>query len=343
MRPEDFDYDLPRERIAQHPLPRRADARLLCVTGASGVLSDRRIAELPSLLDPGDLLVLNDTRVLRARLYGHKATGGRAEVLVERLIDRQQARVRIRASKAPRPGTFIRLEGGETIRILDRQEALYSVALSDTGDFHALMERSGHVPLPPYIRRADGAEDAERYQTVYASRPGAIAAPTAGLHFDQALLGALGDRGVGVAFVTLHVGSGTFEPVREAHIEAHRMHAESMAVGAEICQRVRETRARGGRIVAVGTTTLRALETAASQGEIQPYCGDTELFIYPGYRFKVVDRLLTNFHLPRSTLLMLVCAFAGRTPVLDAYRHALAAGYRFYSYGDAMLLTRAAA
>jgi S-adenosylmethionine:tRNA ribosyltransferase-isomerase len=343
MRREDFEYELPPDRIAQYPLPRRGDSKLLCLDGRSGVLGDRGIAELPTLLSPGDLLVFNDTRVLRARLFGHKATGGRVELLVERVIDSQHAVARIRASKAPRPGTFIGLEGGEALEVLDRTDALYTVALQANRGFQALMERSGHVPLPPYIRRAVEAADAERYQTVYARTLGAVAAPTAGLHFDQALLDALQSRGVCTAFVTLHVGGGTFEPVREETIEAHRMHAEAMTVGSEVCRRVHEARARGGRIVAVGTTTLRALETAAARGEIETYGGETELFIYPGYRFRVVDVLLTNFHLPGSTLLMLVCAFAGREQVLNAYRHAISYGYRFYSYGDAMLLTRAGA
>ena len=338
MRKSDFHFELPEALIAQWPAPERSASRLL-VLGRDGGIEDRRFRDLPQLLRPGDLLVFNDTRVMRARLFGRKATGGRVEILIERLLAPDRALAHVRASKAPKPGG--RLEVDRTvIEVADRREDLFELRL-ETGDFEALMARAGHVPLPPYIRREDRALDEERYQTVYARHPGSVAAPTAGLHFDTALLEALTALGVEQARVTLHVGAGTFQPVRAERLEEHRMHAEWLRVDETVCEAVARTRARGGRVVAVGTTSVRSLETAAADGELKPYAGETRLFITPGYRFRVVDALITNFHLPESTLLMLVCALGGYQPVMAAYRHAVDKGYRFFSYGDAMFLERA--
>jgi S-adenosylmethionine:tRNA ribosyltransferase-isomerase len=339
----DFDFHLPPERIAQSPLPDRAAARLLCLDGVSQQMQDRRVRELPSMLDPGDLLVLNDTRVVPARLYGTKPTGGAVELLIERVIDERRAHAHLRASKFPLPGVRIELVGGGVLVVGERHGDLVEVSTDGAEPLPALLERVGHMPLPPYIQRPDTDLDRERYQTVFAARPGAVAAPTAGLHFDQPLLDQLAAAGVAVGRLTLHVGAGTFQPVRAEQLAEHRLHAEQVEVGAELCAQIAETRARGGRVVAVGTTVVRALETAAESGVVQPYAGETRLFIHPGrdFRFRVVDALMTNFHLPRSTLLMLVCAFAGRDRVLAAYAHAVAAGYRFYSYGDAMWITPA--
>ena len=335
----DFHFDLPEELIAQRPLPARGASRLLSLDGPGGVLNDLRFADLPDLLRPGDLLVFNDTRVMRARLYGRKDTGGRLEILVERLLGPDEALVHVRASKPPKPGSRILLDGGETLEMRSRDGDLFRLRALDE-DFPSLMERHGHMPLPPYIQRADDASDLERYQTVYARREGAVAAPTAGLHFDEVMLERLGRRGVGFLFVTLHVGAGTFAPVRVQRLDEHRMHAEWLEVGEEVCERIREARAAGGRVVAVGTTSVRSLESAAADGELAPFRGDTRLFIRPGYRYRVVDAMITNFHLPESTLLMLIAAFAGYEQVLAAYRHAVAQRYRFFSYGDAMFLTR---
>ena len=295
------------------------------------------------LVKPGDLLVLNDTRVIPARLFGTKPTGGAVELLIERIVDERRAHAHLKASKFPRPGTRIALAGGGTLMVGERRGDLVEVSTDAAETLPALLERVGHIPLPPYIDRPDTGADRERYQTVFAARPGAVAAPTAGLHFDQALLDQLVAAGVRLGRLTLHVGAGTFQPVRAEQLAEHRLHAEQVEVGAELCAQIAETRARGGRVVAVGTTVVRALETAAESGVVQPYAGETRLFIHPGrdFRFRVVDALMTNFHLPRSTLLMLVCAFAGRDRVLAAYAHAVAAGYRFYSYGDAMWITPA--
>ena len=341
MQRSDFRFQLPPELIAQRPLPERAGSRLLVLDGPTGVSSDRLFRDLPRLLAPGDLLVFNDTRVLPARLHAHKETGGRVEVLVERVLGARSAVAHLRASRTPRPDTALVLPGGERLRVTGRQEGLFVLA-SEGVDVAELLDRHGHMPLPPYIERADDAADRERYQTVYGRRAGAVAAPTAGLHFDGAMLARLKAMGVSFARVTLHVGAGTFQPVREEDLDKHRMHAEWLEVSAEVCEQVAATRARGGRVIAVGTTSVRSLETAAASGEPAPYRGDSRLFIRPGYRFRVVDALLTNFHLPESTLLMLVCAFAGYESVMAAYRHAVAARYRFFSYGDAMFLTRQA-
>ena len=341
MQRSDFRFQLPPELIAQRPLPERAGSRLLVLDGPTGVSSDRLFRDLPRLLAPGDLLVFNDTRVLPARLHAHKETGGRVEVLVERMLGARSAVAHLRASRTPRPDTALVLPGGERLRVTGREEGLFVLA-SEGVDVAELLDRHGHMPLPPYIERADDAADRERYQTVYGRRAGAVAAPTAGLHFDGAMLARLKAMGVSFANVTLHVGAGTFQPVREEDLDKHRMHAEWLEVSAEVCEQVAATRARGGRVIAVGTTSVRSLETAAASGEPAPYRGDSRLFIRPGYRFRVVDALLTNFHLPESTLLMLVCAFAGYESVMAAYRHAVAARYRFFSYGDAMFLTRQA-
>ncbi|MFB3063122.1 MAG: tRNA preQ1(34) S-adenosylmethionine ribosyltransferase-isomerase QueA [Gammaproteobacteria bacterium] len=336
MQLADFDYDLPQSLIAQEPPEQRGASRLLCLDGANGALHDRRFADICDLLHAGDLLVLNDTRVIPARLTGHKASGGRCEVLIERVIDGDGATALVRASKAPRTGTRLIFQGCQAV-VEGRDGDLYRLRFD-----HAVMDclaKEGHVPLPPYIQRADQALDRERYQTVYADRPGAVAAPTAGLHFDQAMLDRLVEQGVEQARLTLHVGAGTFQPVRTADIREHRMHAERVEVSEKVCEAVRRTRQRGGRVVAVGTTVVRSLESAAEGGELRSMSGETSLFIYPGYRFRVVDAMLTNFHLPRSSLLMLVSAFAGRAAVLAAYRHAVDNRYRFFSYGDAMFLT----
>ena len=354
--PADFDFDLPPELIAQHPAPERSAARLLDGTGPGPV--DRVFRDLPGLLAPGDLLVFNDTRVIKARLFGHKASGGAVEALVERVLPPapgvpHAVWSHLRASKSPKPGGVLRFgrrpvgglavsEDGFDAQVLGRcgpEGALFHLALP--ADPFALLEAFGHVPLPPYITHADAPEDERRYQTVFAQRPGAVAAPTASLHFDEAVLAALQARGVGTARVTLHVGAGTFQPVRAERIEDHRMHSEWYEVGAQTVAAIAATRAAGGRIVAVGTTTVRSLESAARGGVLQPTTGETDIFITPGFEFRVVDRLVTNFHLPKSTLMMLVSAFAGHAHVMALYRHAIAQRYRFFSYGDAMLLARA--
>lgn len=336
----DFRYHLPPERIATYPAAERGASRLLYLDAATGAIGDGRFADIVDLLRPEDLLVFNDTRVLKARLYGHKDSGGAVEVLLERVLSKRRATAQIRASKPPRGGTRITLAGGPALEVLGRHEEFYEVRLCAAGDLFEVMAACGHVPLPPYLHRPDEAVDEERYQTVFARRPGAVAAPTAGLHFDRPLLAALKEKGIAMAFVTLHVGAGSFEPVREERIDDYRMHRERMEVTAIVCREVRAARARGGRVIAVGTTSVRALEAASAEGGLRPYCGETEIFIYPGYQFKTVAAMITNFHLPESTLLMLVCAFAGREPVLRAYRHAIAKGYRFYSYGDAMWVSR---
>ena len=345
----DFDFDLPPALIAQHPAPERSGARLLDGTGALPV--DRIFRDLPSLLAPGDLIVFNDTRVIKARLLGVKPTGGAVEALVERILPGAEQGVfevwaHLRASKSPKAGSRVRFADAFDAEVLGRagpEDALFHLRLP--ADPLALLARHGHVPLPPYITHADAPEDEARYQTVFAARPGAVAAPTASLHFDDAVLAALADRGVRSARVTLHVGAGTFQPVRSERLDEHRMHREWYEVGADAVAAIEAARAAGGRVVAAGTTSLRALESAAivsgPGGTLQPIRGETDLFIRPGFAFRVVDRLITNFHLPRSTLLMLVSAFAGHAQVMALYRHAVESRYRFFSYGDAMLLARA--
>lgn len=339
MRRSDFHYDLPPALIAQHPLAERSASRLLYLEGAGGAYTDRTFRELPALLNERDLLVFNDTRVVPARLHGRKPTGGAVEFLVERVLDAHTALVHARGSKSLRAGARVGFAGGVEAEVLGREGELLKVGFPAV-ELPAFLEVHGHVPLPPYIVRDDEPEDRERYQTVYARVPGAVAAPTAGLHFDARLLGELERKGLRCAYLTLHVGAGTFQPVREDDIRDHPMHREYASVGAEVCAAVVETRRRGGRVVAVGTTAVRSLEAAAAGGALAPFAGDTDIFIYPGYRFRVVDAMVTNFHLPESTLLMLVSAFAGREPVLAAYRHAVEEKYRFFSYGDAMFITR---
>lgn len=341
MRRSDFRFDLPPELIAQTPPPERGASRMLCLDGATGALRDGRFRDLPELLSPGDLLVFNDTRVLPARLHGRKDSGGRIEVLVERVVGEHEVLAHVRASKALRAGRSLSLDGGVQARVLERAGDLYRLRFADPRPVPALLEAIGHMPLPPYIEREDTDADRERYQTVYARRAGAVAAPTAGLHFDAPLMKALEARGVEFAFVTLHVGAGTFQPVRTEDLSAHRMHSEWLEVDARVCAQVAAARARGGRVIAVGTTSVRSLEAAAQHGELKPFTGETDIFIRPGYKFRVIDALVTNFHLPESTLLMLVCALAGYQPVMDAYRHAVEQGYRFFSYGDAMFISSA--
>ncbi len=341
MKRTDFSYYLPPELIAQHPLSQRRDSRLLCLSSQSGACSDRRFSDLPGLLHPDDLLIFNDTRVIKARLYGRKETGGSLEVLVERLVDVNAVLAHVRSSKSPKPGSRIRLgDSKQEVLVECRVGSLFRLRCTSPDGFPGLMRRHGHMPLPPYINRADAAEDEARYQTVFARNDGAVAAPTAGLHFDREMLQQLTELGVRQAHITLHVGAGTFQPVRAERLEDHEMHSEYLELDETVCEQVRETRRRGGRVVAVGTTSVRSLESAAAAGELRPYSGDTRLFISPGYRFRVVDALITNFHLPESTLLMLVCALSGYQPVMAAYRHAVEKGYRFFSYGDAMFLQK---
>ncbi len=342
MHRSDFHYELPQELIAQYPLPERGASRLLCLNGASGGMEDRSFAALPELLRPGDMLVFNDTRVIAARLLGAKPSGGKVEVLVERVFDEHRVLAHVRASKPLRPGGQLLLEGRLRVTVLERHGDLFELLFEGSEPVSCVLEDVGRIPLPPYISRPAESSDRERYQTVYASRPGAVAAPTAGLHFDRPMLERLEAMGVESAFVTLHVGAGTFQPVRVEDIEQHVMHVERVEVSAAVCEKVRAARARGGRVVAVGTTAVRSLESASQGGEIEPFAGETRLFITPGYRFRSVDALITNFHLPESTLLMLVCAFGGYGRVMAAYRHAVTARYRFFSYGDAMFVTRPA-
>lgn len=339
MKKSDFHYELPAELIAQAPLAERSASRLLVVPPGAAGFEDRGIRDLPALLQPGDLMVFNDTRVIPARLFGHKkGSGGRVEILIERLLGGGEARAQLGFSKPPRPGSRITLDAGGEAEVLERDEGFWRLRFHVGEPLQDWLQHAGSLPLPPYIHRAPGADDTERYQTVYAREIGAVAAPTAGLHFDESLLQALRARGVEFGHVTLHVGAGTFQPMRVDDIQDHRMHSEWLNVGAELVEQAKRTRAAGGRIVAVGTTVVRALESAMQDGELQPFSGETSIFIYPGYRVRSVDVLLTNFHLPESTLLMLVSAFAGQARVFAAYAHAVRERYRFFSYGDAMLL-----
>lgn len=342
MKRTDFHYDLPDALIARYPTQQRTGSRLLVLGRHSGQLSDRQFTDLPTFLRPGDLLVFNNTRVIPARLFGQKETGGKVEILVERITGPDTCLAHVRASKSPKPGSRILIERGGELRMEGRAGELFLLKRESGGTLLDLLEQHGHMPLPPYIDRADESLDQNRYQTVYAQTPGAVAAPTAGLHFDEPLLEQLRKQGIETAFVTLHVGAGTFQPVRADDIREHQMHSEWLEVSADTVAQIKATKARGGRIFAVGTTSVRCLETAAQnsepQGELQPFQGDTRIFIYPGYRFRVIDGLITNFHLPESTLIMLVSALAGRDNVLNAYRHAVAQHYRFFSYGDAMLI-----
>lgn len=339
MKKSDFAFDLPQELIAQAPLSERSASRMLVVPPGDAALGDRQVRDLPEFLRAGDLLVLNDTRVIPARLFGHKqGSGGRVEILIERLLPGNEARAQVGASKTPKPGNLIDLDAGGVAEVLGRDEGFHLLRFHVDGALQPWLEKAGRMPLPPYIQRDPGVDDAERYQTVFARESGAVAAPTAGLHFDQALLDALRAKGVDFGHVTLHVGAGTFQPMRVDDVREHRMHSEWINVGAPLVEQVRRTRAAGGRVVAVGTTVVRAMESATVEGELHPFSGETSIFIVPGYRITSADLLLTNFHLPESTLLMLVSAYAGRERVLAAYAHAVREQYRFFSYGDAMLL-----
>jgi S-adenosylmethionine:tRNA ribosyltransferase-isomerase len=337
VRLSDFDYHLPPELIAQHPSAERGASRLLHVDGG-GDMHDRAFRDVVSLLQPGDLMVVNDTRVIKARLHGRKDTGGEVEVLVERVLDARRALAMVRSSKPLKPGRRLTLAEGVEAEVVGRHGEFFELRFE--ADVLDVLARHGEVPLPPYITHAAGAHDEGRYQTVYAKVPGAVAAPTAGLHFDEALLAALGERGVEFASVTLHVGAGTFQPVRVDDLSKHVMHSEWYSIAQPTVDAIARTRARQGRVVAVGTTALRALESAAAGAALVAGTAETRLFIMPGYAFRVVDRLVTNFHLPKSTLLMLVSAFAGSETIRRAYAHAVSRRYRFFSYGDAMLLDR---
>nr|WP_276533515.1 tRNA preQ1(34) S-adenosylmethionine ribosyltransferase-isomerase QueA [Pseudoxanthomonas mexicana] len=338
VKKSDFHFDLPEALIAQAPLPERSASRLLVVPPGDAPFADRHVRDLPEWLQPGDLLVFNDTRVIPARLFGQKESGGRVEILIERLLPENAARAQVGASKSPKPGSRIQLDAGGEAEVVGRDGEFYQLRFHVPDSLESWLQKAGRLPLPPYIQRAPGQDDDERYQTVFARELGAVAAPTAGLHFDDALLATLRERGVEFGHVTLHVGAGTFQPMRVDNIHEHRMHSEWLNVGAALVEQVRATRARGGRVIAVGTTVVRALESAMRDGELQPFAGETQIFIFPGYRIRSVDAMVTNFHLPESTLLMLVSAFAGKNRIMAAYAHAVREQYRFFSYGDAMLL-----
>ena len=335
MKKSDFNYQLPNELIARYPLEHRTDSRLLVVNDEQ--LIDQHFTDLPGLLKAGDLLVFNNTRVIAARLYGHKKTGGKLEILLERVIGDKAALAHVRNSKSLKIGATILLDGGYHCTVESRVGDLLELTFVDS--IHTVLESVGHMPLPPYIDREDESLDLERYQTVFSERPGAVAAPTAGLHFDEALLDKISTMNVDFAHVTLHVGSGTFQPVREENLDDHIMHKEWLTVDQSVIDKVNKTKQAGGRVIAVGTTAMRSLESAAIDGDIKPYTGDTDLFITPGYQFNVVDAMVTNFHLPESTLLMLVSAFSGYERIKEVYEHAINQRYRFFSYGDAMFLS----
>lgn len=333
---KDFHYDLPEELIARYPLPNRTSSRLLCLDKDSGALAHRVFTELPTLLKPSDLLVFNNTRVIPARLFGHKATGGKVEILIERILDKHRALAQIKTSKKSKLGSQIFLEQDVLVEISAVQDEFVELHFLSDKTILEILENIGHIPLPPYMQREDENTDRERYQTVYAENPGAVAAPTAGLHFDEKLMKLLKEQNIEMAFVTLHVGAGTFKPVRVADIRLHKMHSEYIEISEQVCQKIQQAKAEGRRVIAVGTTALRTLESAAISGEIKAFTGDTSIFIYPGYTFRCVDAMITNFHLPESTLLMLICAFAGYNNAMNAYQVAVAEKYRFFSYGDAM-------
>ena len=337
MQRQQFHYHLPKHLIASQPAVERSASRLMVLNGVSGATAHKHFRDLPEYLQPGDLLVFNNTKVIPARLRGYKASGGRVEILLERLKDSRRALAQVRASKAPQADSVIQLDCGHAVTVKGREGEFF--VLDFATDILPLLWEHGEMPLPPYMERPAVAFDSERYQTVYAKEPGAVAAPTAGLHFDEALLKTIGDRGINFAFLTLHVGAGTFQPVRVEDIQRHHMHREWMTIDSDLCQQIAATKAAGGRVIAVGTTSVRALESAARDGELKTYSGDTDIFIYPPYEFRVVDAMITNFHLPESTLLMLVSAFAGLDHILEAYRQAVAEAYRFFSYGDAMFIS----
>lgn len=340
MRRQDFFYDLPDELIARRPAQTRTGSRLLVLDGPTGELQHQLFPDLLDMVEEGDLMVFNNTRVIPARVFGQKESGGKLEILVERVLDAHNVLAHVRSSKAPKPGSTIILQDGTRVTMAARHDALFELVFPAESPALEVLEAIGHMPLPPYIDREDEEEDKERYQTVYGTEKGAVAAPTAGLHFDTDMLAALKAKGVQQAFVTLHVGAGTFQPVRVDNIHEHHMHSEVMDVSPEVCELIAATKAAGKRVIAVGTTSVRCLESAAKGGGLQPYQGDTDIFIYPGYEYKVVDALITNFHLPESTLLMLVSAFAGYKHTMHAYAEAVARQYRFFSYGDAMFITK---
>jgi len=340
MRLDDFDFELPKELIAQFPAPQRTASRLLHLDGVTGAVSDRRFRDIVELVSPSDVMVFNDTRVIKARLAGRKKTGGKVEVLVERILAGDHAYAQVRASHPPREGSTLLLAGAIEATVIERRGEFFELRFENCSDVLTLLQKHGAVPLPPYISRPADAPDETRYQTVYAREPGAVAAPTAGLHFDEQLLDRLRHRGVRIAYLTLHIGAGTFQPVRTQNLAEHEMHSEWYQVPQATVDAIAQARQRGRNVIAVGTTCLRALETAAAGGALEAGYGETKLFVMPGYRFRVVDRLLTNFHLPRSTLLMLVSAFGGMDNIRRAYRHAIEQRYRFFSYGDAMLIER---
>ncbi len=338
MRRDEFSYQLPEELIAQFPTEQRGSSRLLVMESLSGKLTDLEFSNLPGLLKAGDLLIFNDTRVIPARLLGNKETGGKVEILLERILDDQRMLAQLRASKTPKPGSMIYLQDDIKLELMEREDDMFVLDVIGEMTVLELMQQVGHIPLPPYIQRDDDVDDVDRYQTVYARNPGAVAAPTAGLHFTDELMQEITEQGCDSVFVTLHVGAGTFQPVRVDNIEEHQMHSEYLEVSADACEKIKQCKARSDRVIAVGTTAVRCLETAAQASELRPYQGETDIFIYPGYEFKVVDALITNFHLSESTLLMLVSAFAGQDNIMNAYQHAIEQRYRFFSYGDAMFL-----
>lgn len=344
MRVADFSFDLPDELIARYPMAQRNASRLLTLDGNTGALADKQFTDLLGMINPGDLMVFNNTRVIPARLFGQKASGGKLEILVERMLDDKRILAHVRSSKSPKVDSLILLDGGYQMKMLARHDTLFELELLSELTILEVLEAVGHMPLPPYIDRPDEETDKERYQTVYNQNPGAVAAPTAGLHFDDAMLEALKTKGVNIAFVTLHVGAGTFQPVRVDTILEHKMHSEWANVPQDVVDLIATTKAAGKRVIAVGTTSVRSLESAAraNQGKLKAFSGDTDIFIYPGYQFQVVDAMVTNFHLPESTLIMLVSAFAGFEHVMTAYRHAITEKYRFFSYGDAMFVTKKA-
>ncbi|MGB3726011.1 MAG: tRNA preQ1(34) S-adenosylmethionine ribosyltransferase-isomerase QueA [Glaciecola sp.] len=345
MKITDFDFDLPEQLIAKYPAKDRTASRMLHLHGNSGEISHGKFTDILSLIEQGDLLIFNNTRVIPARLFGQKQSGGKVEVLLERVLSDNTAMAHMKASKSPKAGAVISLEGGLEATVLGREGALFHLQFAGDENIFDLLEAHGHMPLPPYIDRPDEDTDKERYQTVYNQKPGAVAAPTAGLHFDDAILAALAEKGVNTAFVTLHVGAGTFQPVRVENIEDHHMHAEYAEVNQDVVDLIKQTKANGKRVIAVGTTSVRSVESAAQAAEnelIAPFLSDTSIFIYPGFNFKVIDCMLTNFHLPQSTLMMLISAFAGRDHVMHAYNQAIAEEYRFFSYGDAMFIERQA-
>ncbi|WP_051219443.1 tRNA preQ1(34) S-adenosylmethionine ribosyltransferase-isomerase QueA [Oceanobacter kriegii] len=339
MKTSDFNFHLPDELIARYPAEERTASRLLKLDGQTGALTDSTFKDVLDFVQPGDLLVFNNTRVIPARLFGEKETGGKVEMLVERLLGNNEALAHVKASRSPKAGQILKV-AGHNVEVLGRQGTLFHLRFDAEGSVLELLEQAGHIPLPHYMEREDNDFDRERYQTVYAEKPGAVAAPTAGLHFDDALLDAIRAKGVKTEFVTLHVGAGTFQPVKVDDVTQHEMHAEYIEVSEQVANAVKQTRANGGRVIAVGTTSVRSLESASTSGVIEPFQGDSRIFIYPGYQFRSVDAMITNFHLPESTLIMLVSAFCGKEHTMAAYEHAVAEQYRFYSYGDAMLLTR---